>query len=1123
MVKRTPFIRDEPIDLGEDAFGHRDYTDTLVSIVGDDSPPPTVGLFGRWGVGKSTIIGGLQKELRSGPIAFVYFDAWRYDGDPLRRQFLIEAANQLKKEGALSGNYQPDTELNELHVDHQEIKESLGLSAARLGKAALIGLASTLFALLLFWIGVFDDVLSGNFGTEVLASVVAFAFGTFAGLFSQAIVVRPTTVSHKALQDPDRFAEKFADLLKALKPTRLVVAIDNLDRCSPENAVEILGTIKTYLEPTVSAEALPRSSARVHVDKEVVFVVSVDDAALRRHLLAQESARSRERDEGALRRYVDEYLAKFFSARLPIRPILPDDMRGYIAKHLAPMIAARELGEPADRELVSIVNAGFRRNPRAVKQFSNDLESRLRLLEERQREIDSRPPGISPPVSGEVLMVAKLALIESEWPEAFELLVEEPRRLAGWEDAAESAEQVHWDQQTPIEEGKDQRGRDFAAFLRQARSVQSKQLAAILRLKQPEKEVTPGYSEFQAAVIGSDRAAVEEILEAAEKPEELAAEMGAILDEELKAGFLVNARAVIDAAVTVPSLQPFDHARRGVLERAVRDFRLRAELELIDPTRLLDSLSLLRGQDRANLLDVVIGRLTSEEEEEVVSDPESRRAASSALAGVASQLSESQREKIRGGIASDLTDFPTYRPLIEADARLMPEGAAAAAIAAIAIPVGAADSPEEEHHTLLGAENAFAVAMIAFLSESDPAAEATAVDHVASVFIERASNAELGAEIEAASALLEPLEGVDEGRWSTLLQGIGERWHQHPVETQPALMAFIDEFIARADEEVREALPRQVANLLFEDPNHGVSVCAALEEVPEAFRELLIERLRQVPAESPSLATDAIDALAAVVDGGFAAELANVVVGMIAASQFAEALSVLEREEATLLPQLTEIANRAVPVFIGRFEVNEGVDGELFAKLTMELSGEQETELVSAMVAQLQAGTGVGVLDASDELRQRGSKVFLGTFAKATLEALLALGEIGPPNSQLLAAVCRQARFLGSEDQIRLAEKLAAWLSVQPGQAMLLAGNIETTEGLRAGPARVLVEALVGADRVAGIEQVDLRQQLLAAAFAIRGNRGTRSRRALRKRIEELREGNDFEREMATRFEDIED
>lgn len=54
------------------------------------------------------------------------------------------------------------------------------------------------------------------------------------------------------------------------------------------------------------------------VDKQVVFVVSVDDQALRRHLIAKETERSREEDALAIRRYVDEYLAKFFSARLPI-------------------------------------------------------------------------------------------------------------------------------------------------------------------------------------------------------------------------------------------------------------------------------------------------------------------------------------------------------------------------------------------------------------------------------------------------------------------------------------------------------------------------------------------------------------------------------------------------------------------------------------------------------------------------------------------------------------------------------------------------------------------------------------------------------------------------------------
>ena len=244
MSKRAPFARDEPVPLSADAFGHRDYTETLVSIITDERPPPTVGVFGPWGVGKSTIIGGVQDRLAGGETAFVYFDAWRYEGDSLRRQFLLDAANQLKKDGRLERSYSPQDELRELHVDTQEIDESLGFSKARLRRAALIGLGFAGIAALVV-LGVFKSVLEGNFGQTVLASIAAFTVGTFATLLSQTVVVNANTATVRALRDPDRFAAKFTDLLKALRPQRLVVAIDNLDRCSPESAIEMLSTIKT--------------------------------------------------------------------------------------------------------------------------------------------------------------------------------------------------------------------------------------------------------------------------------------------------------------------------------------------------------------------------------------------------------------------------------------------------------------------------------------------------------------------------------------------------------------------------------------------------------------------------------------------------------------------------------------------------------------------------------------------------------------------------------------------------------------------------------------------------------------------------------------------------------------
>ena len=432
-LKRAPFARDEPVGLDRDAFGHSDYVRALASIVTDDDAPSTVGVFGPWGVGKSTIVEGLPSELPEGT-AYVYFDAWKYEADSLRRQFLRDCASQLEAQGLLD-DFSVEENLAELDVDTQKAKEGLALSWRRAVRAAIFGLlvGAAVFALLS--LGVLADFIKkGDFQERLTASVATVLLATMASLLNQIVVVTETVVTRRSLQDPDRFAERFAALLGAVKPARLVIVVDNLDRCAPAKAVEMLSTIKTYLEPTVRRGRRPPSRSQQTVDKQVTFVVSVDDAALQRHLIAQEMQRSQTTtDLDQARKYVDEYLAKFFSARLPIRPILPDDIRHYIEENLRPLIDAREVGEADGRSLVGLVTTGLRRNPRQVKQFVNDLESRLRLLQERETPREGGKAGIAPAVSGEVVMIAKLALLESEFPREFDLLQGQPseaRRVA---------------------------------------------------------------------------------------------------------------------------------------------------------------------------------------------------------------------------------------------------------------------------------------------------------------------------------------------------------------------------------------------------------------------------------------------------------------------------------------------------------------------------------------------------------------------------------------------------------------------------------------------------------------------------------------------------------------------
>src|SRR5688572_19109153 len=126
---RAPFARDEPVALELDAFGHADYVRALGSIVTDDAAPSTVGVFGPWGVGKSTIVEGLPSVLPE-DTAYAYFDAWKYEEDSLRRQFLRDCTSQLDASGQLS-DFNVEENLTELDVDTQTVKEGLGLSWRR--------------------------------------------------------------------------------------------------------------------------------------------------------------------------------------------------------------------------------------------------------------------------------------------------------------------------------------------------------------------------------------------------------------------------------------------------------------------------------------------------------------------------------------------------------------------------------------------------------------------------------------------------------------------------------------------------------------------------------------------------------------------------------------------------------------------------------------------------------------------------------------------------------------------------------------------------------------------------------------------------------------------------------
>jgi predicted KAP-like P-loop ATPase len=64
----------------EDALDFHSYSQKLADIIINSNPRFTIGIFGGWGTGKTTLMMMIEKELRNNnEILLVWFNAWRYE------------------------------------------------------------------------------------------------------------------------------------------------------------------------------------------------------------------------------------------------------------------------------------------------------------------------------------------------------------------------------------------------------------------------------------------------------------------------------------------------------------------------------------------------------------------------------------------------------------------------------------------------------------------------------------------------------------------------------------------------------------------------------------------------------------------------------------------------------------------------------------------------------------------------------------------------------------------------------------------------------------------------------------------------------------------------------------
>ncbi|UHQ54393.1 KAP family P-loop NTPase fold protein [Microbulbifer sp. YPW16] len=224
-IVTPPIVVEDSEAFEKDALGRKDFGEALLNLVTRSSDELVISLDGRWGEGKTTFSRMWQGMLREQNIPCVYIDA--FANDYFDEPFISVAS-------AINAYI----EQNANCTDEDKIKDFLdktkNVGAQLLSWTAKIGLrAATLGA-----IKDSDIEALGDIQNEV-ATGVSGVVGDF--------IEERLTCHEKDIETLESFKSTLSQIPSMLTPTGetpLIIIVDELDRCRPNYAVELIEKIK---------------------------------------------------------------------------------------------------------------------------------------------------------------------------------------------------------------------------------------------------------------------------------------------------------------------------------------------------------------------------------------------------------------------------------------------------------------------------------------------------------------------------------------------------------------------------------------------------------------------------------------------------------------------------------------------------------------------------------------------------------------------------------------------------------------------------------------------------------------------------------------------------------------
>jgi hypothetical protein len=369
-------LSDNPQD--EDLLGYMPYVNAMAGVLsGQDLQTPfTVGIYGRWGTGKSTFMHLLRKQLEAESLECFTFHPWQFDQkDDVWKALILTVLQYLDRRNRQL-NSQPELQAARIT---QMVKDVVKLTLD-VGMKSLSG---------------------GEVSLEKLTDIASKASRENAN-FTNQFRAKFEDLRNDILRN--KLGERLDADISDRPETRLVVFVDDLDRCSPENSVMVLEAIKLFFDVA-----------------GCVFVLGIDRE------IVQSGIDLKYRRIRGIRG--QDYLEKMVQLPFSLPPIQESRFQAYVRN-----VTSRFGFEEDTILLLSKASDG---NPRQVKRIANSLQ----LIRTVAAQIASDPE--TPDLTRvDERKLAFLLVLQVRFPQIFGWLNGKPATFtqisSAWQETARS-------------------------------------------------------------------------------------------------------------------------------------------------------------------------------------------------------------------------------------------------------------------------------------------------------------------------------------------------------------------------------------------------------------------------------------------------------------------------------------------------------------------------------------------------------------------------------------------------------------------------------------------------------------------------------------------------------------